>query len=95
MPSKGVRPSGNPVLLPSVEVNKRRAHELFWRGTPNAPPIQRIAVCLLGLTLLGVGLATLSDAHEGRSFSQAIFGMGALLIGATWIRNGIRRAPKK
>lgn len=94
MPSKGVRPSGNPVILPSVEVNRRRAHELFWRGSPNAPLIQRIAVCMLGFTLFGIGLAFLRDAHEYRSFIQAIFGLGVLLIGATWIRNGFRRAPK-
>jgi hypothetical protein len=74
---------------PSAPV--RSATEFFWRGSPDASPIQRIAAWLFGLMFLIGGIFGFALALEQNWIFGEPLSLLPILIGLRVCRNGLGR----
>jgi hypothetical protein len=82
-------------VWPDPLVNSRGVDEFFWKGSPDAPLIQRIGAWLFGLFFLAGGLSLLMIARERRSWLVLMMSAAGFLLGARVFFNGFRRGRAK
>lgn len=89
-------------LWPDAMINGRSVDEFLWKGSPDAPLVQRIGAWIFGLTfmLLGIGLVEIDREIEPyrKSLALVVLGVVCFWIGVKVFWNGFRRrkrgAPK-
>ena len=88
------------IVFPDTVRNGRTVDAYLWKGNPDAPLVQRIGACLIGLFYMAVGLTVLSFIREFLTIpSESTFFERILIVAATllmlawvffWIWLGVR-----
>ncbi len=85
-------------VWPDTMTNSRGVDEFLWKGSPDAPLVQRIGAWIFGVTfvLLGIGFveADREIAPDRKSLAFVILGVVYFLIGVKVFLNGFRRRKK-
>jgi hypothetical protein len=86
-------------VWPDAMVNSRSVDEFLWKGSPDAPFVQRIGAWIFGVFFIFGGLAWLVGAYERDSWVIAALSIVWFLVGGKMFLNGFRRRratrPKK
>jgi hypothetical protein len=81
-------------VWPEAMVNSRRVDEFLWKGSPDAPLVQRIGACIFGLVFILAGIGWFEVA---RTKGWIVFGALSIfwfLIGGRLFLNGLKRRRK-
>jgi hypothetical protein len=83
------------VDFPDTLRNSRSVDEFLWRGSPNAPVVQRVAAWIFGLFFILAGIAFMNIAYEKRFWLFGVLAIGWFLIDGKIFLNGFRRRDTK
>jgi hypothetical protein len=89
-----IRTKQQNLTWPEMVRNGRAVDEFFWKGSANAPPVQRIAACLFGLCFSVGGLEFLGFALKHRSLFLLLLAAGLILLGGRLLMNGLVRRKR-
>jgi len=82
-------------VSPDTLHNGRSVDEYLWKGSPDAPLVQRIGTCIFGFTfmLLGVALIEIDreTTPERKSVAFVILAVLFFGVGTKMFLNGFRR----
>ena len=78
-------------VWPDTMKNSRSVDEFLWKGSPDAPLIQRMGAWLFGIFFLLCGFACLDLAYKSHSWADVIYSVAGFLIGGKVFLNGFRR----
>jgi hypothetical protein len=81
--------------LPPPFVPNRDADKFMWTWQPNLPLVQRIGVCLFGLTFLGLGIGLIGGARTNDQWAYAVYALLPLFLGVRLCWNGFRTGPRR
>ena len=90
-----VRAKQSNTIWPDALKNSKGVDEYLWKGSENAPLVQRIGAILFGITFLIGGLAFLNVAHQKQSALFGILAVGLFLVGGKVLLNGFKRGKRK
>lgn len=94
-----VRAKQRNTLWPDTLLNGRSVDEYLWRGSPNAPLVQRIGACIFGLLFMFGGAMFVEADREAtpdrKSLVPVIVGVAFFLIGLRVFFNGFRRRKSR
>lgn len=86
------------LVWPDPARNSRMADVFLWRGSPQPTPVQRIAACLIGVTLIGIGAVILTTLLPGDAFLDrfinALLSLGFMALGVKIGFNGVRKTKR-
>lgn len=86
-------------LWPDAFRNSRSVDEFLWKGSPDAPLVQRIGACIFGLTFMlsGVGFVEIDREITPDRKSIVLVIVGVLFFGAGLkvFLNGFRRRKSR
>src|SRR5262249_36765012 len=89
-----VRAKQSNTVWPDALLNGRSVDEFLWKGSQNAPLVQRIGAGIFGLTfmLLGAGLIEIDREHtpDRKSLVFVIVGVAFVLVGLKVFVNAFR-----
>ncbi len=88
-----VRAKQRNTVWPDTIRNSRSVDAFLWKGSPNAPLVQRIAACIFGFTFILIGLGWVAVAYEKHSRVFGVLSIVWFAVGARVFLNGFRR-PK-
>lgn len=87
------------ILWPDALLNSRSVDAFLWKGSPDAPLVQRVGAWIFGITfmLLGAGLieADREITPDLKSTAAVILGVIFFGVGLKVFLNGFRRRKKK
>jgi hypothetical protein len=78
-------------LWPDTFRNGHSVDAFLWKGSPDAPLVQRIGACIFGLTFILGGLGWLDVAYEKHWRVFGVLSIAWFFVGARLIRNGFSR----
>jgi hypothetical protein len=76
---------------PDTLVNSRGVDEFLWRGSPDAPLVQRIAAWLFGIVFVLVGAAWLVAAYQKHWWGICLLSIVWFYVGGRVFLNGFKR----
>jgi hypothetical protein len=82
-------------LWPDTLKNSKGVDEFLWKGSPDAPLVQRIGAWIFGLTFILLSLAFVDIAYEKHSPFVLAFSAISFLIGGKVFLNGFRKRHGK
>jgi hypothetical protein len=86
------------IVFPDTVRNARSIDAYFWRGSPDAPLVQRVAAWLIGLTFVGGGFCLIeairSREEESGAFLTNLVALLVIAVGAKTFYNGCKRRKK-
>jgi hypothetical protein len=83
------------LIWPDVLRGGRAVDELLWKGSGDAPLVQRIGVVIVALAYLLVAVAFVAMAVEQGKWFIGAFAALLFLAGGWFIRNAFRRKARK
>jgi hypothetical protein len=86
-----VRAKQRNTVWPDTIRNSRSVDAFFWKGSPDAPLVQRIGAWIFGLTFILVGLGWVDVAYERRSPVFGVLSIVWFAVGGKVFLNGFRR----
>jgi hypothetical protein len=78
-------------VWPDTMINSRGVDEFLWKGSPDAPLVQRIGAWIFGLTFILLGLGLFDIAYEKHDRVLGVFSLLPLFLGVKVFLNGFRR----
>jgi hypothetical protein len=78
------------VVFPEVLNNSRWVDAFLWKGSPNAPLVQRAGAWIFGLFFMLAGLAILALGLQKQSWQADLFALVWFLLGGRIFLNGCR-----
>jgi hypothetical protein len=78
-------------VWPDAMVNSRGVDEFLWKGSPDAPFVQRAAAWVFGVFFVLGGIAWLDAAFERHSVIVGVLSIAWFLVGGKVFLNGFRR----
>jgi hypothetical protein len=78
-------------VFPDTLRGGRSVDELLFKGSPNAPLVQRIGVLILALAYVLVGIVFVSMAFEQRHWFIGAFAAIIFAVAGLFIRNAFRK----
>lgn len=78
-------------VWPDTMHNSKSVDEFLWKGSPDAPLVQRIGAWIFGLFFILCGLGWFAAAYERHSRIFGICSIPWFFIGARVFLNGFRR----
>jgi hypothetical protein len=78
-------------VWPDPMINSRGVDEFLWRGSPDAPLVQRVAAWILGIFFILAGLAWLVGAYLRGWWVIAVLSILWFYVGGRVFLNGFRR----
>ena len=79
-------------LWPDAIKNSRGVDEFLWKGSPNAPMVQRIGAWIFGLFFLMAGLSFLDVAYERQAPLVLVISLAFFALGTRICLNGFRKS---
>jgi hypothetical protein len=76
-------------------INSRGVDEFLWKGSPDAPFVQRIAAWVFGVFFVLGSIAWLDAAFERHSVIVGVLSIAWFLVGGKVFLNGFRRRKAK
>jgi len=86
-----VRAKQRNTVWPDAMRNSRSVAAFLWKGSPNAPLVQRIGAWIFGLTYILIGLGWVDVAYERHSPVVGVLSIVWFVIGGKVFLNGFRR----
>jgi len=83
------------IIWPDTMINGRGVDEFLWKGSPDAPLVQRIAAWVFGVFFVLASLAWLAAAFERHSVVVGVLSIAWFLVGGKVFLNGFRRRKAK
>jgi hypothetical protein len=77
--------------LSDTLLRSHRVDEPIWKGSPDAPLVQRIGACAFGLCFISAGVVFLSLGFQKYSWILGIFAIGWFLVGGRMLWNAFRK----
>jgi hypothetical protein len=85
-------------VWPDPMINSRSVDEFLWKGSTDAPLVQRIGAWIFGLAFILVGVlfveADRESSPDRKSLAAVIVGVAFFWIGVKVFLNGFRRRKK-
>jgi hypothetical protein len=78
-------------LWPDAMKNSSSVDEFLWKGSPDAPLIQRMGAWIFGLTFILLGLGLFDIAYEKHDRVTGVFSLIPFFIGIKIFLNGFRK----
>jgi hypothetical protein len=82
-------------VWPDTLLNGRSVDEFLWKGSPDAPLVQRIGAWVFGLTFMLLAMALIEIDRETtpdrKSIALVILAIAFLFVGLKVFLNGFRR----
>ncbi len=75
--------------------NTRDVDVFLWKGSPDAPLVQRIGAWMFGIAFILCGVGFLAVAYEKQSLAFGILSAVPFLIGVKVCLNGFRKHRRK
>jgi hypothetical protein len=82
-------------VWPDTLRNSRSVDEFLWKGSSNAPLVQKIGAWIFGLTFILLALAFGDIAYEQHDWPAGAFAVIFLMVGGKVCLNGLRRNADK
>jgi hypothetical protein len=82
------------IVFPDTVRNARSVDAYLWRGSPDAPLVQRIGAWLFGLTFIGIGALFFNIGYWDRSFVYNLLAILSVLVGLKIFLNGCKRRKR-
>jgi hypothetical protein len=76
---------------PDTMKNSSSVDEFLWKGSPDAPLVQRMGAWIFGITFMVAGLAVLLITHKEQSWIDIVVSIVSFSIGIKVFLNGFRR----
>ncbi len=86
-----VRAKQRNTVWPDATKNSRSVDVFLWKGSPNAPLVQRIGAWIFGLAFILIGLLWVDVAFERHSPVFGVLSIGWFAVGGKVFLNGFRR----
>jgi hypothetical protein len=86
-----VRAKQRNTVWPDAMINSRSVDAFLWKGSPNAPLVQRIGAWIFGLTFILLGLGWVAVAYEKDDLVFGVLSIAWFAVGGKVFSNGIRR----
>jgi hypothetical protein len=83
------------LIWPDVLRGGRTVDELFWKGSRDAPLVQRVGVLIVAVAYLVVAVAFVAMAVEQGKWFIGAFAALLFLTGGWFIRNVFKRKTRK
>jgi hypothetical protein len=83
------------LVFPDTLRNSRSVDEFLWKGSPNAPLVQRVAAWMFGLFFVLAGVAFLDVSYQKHYLIFGVLSIGWFLVGGKVFLNGFRRRNAK
>jgi hypothetical protein len=83
------------IVFPNTVRNSRNVDAFLWRGSPDAPLVQRMGAWIFGIFFILCGVCFLEFAREKRSWAVLVFSLVVFLLGGKVFLNGFRRHKAK
>jgi hypothetical protein len=77
--------------FPDTLRNSRSVDEFLWKGSPDAPLVQRMGAWMFGLFFILGGLVFLDVAYEKHYWIFGVLSICWFLVGAKVFLNGFRK----
>src|SRR5216684_2671063 len=90
-----VRDRQKNILWPDTMRNARSVDEYLWKGSENAPLVQRIGAWLFGLSLIGLGLELLIRFRQHWDWYSTLYAFAAISLGIRTFLNGFKWPKRK
>lgn len=78
-------------IWPDTLVNSQGVNEFLWKGSPDAPLVQRIAAWLFGIVFILCGVGWLAVAYEKDWWGIGLLSIVWFFVGVKVFLNGFRR----
>lgn len=72
-------------------LKNREANEPLFKGSPDAPLVQRVGACIFGISFVLAGVRFLVLGFDKGSWPVGVFSIGWLLLGGRLFQNAFRR----
>jgi hypothetical protein len=82
-------------VFPDTVRNSRNVDAFLWKGSPDAPLVQRVGAWIFGLFFLLCGVTCLGLALKSHSWADVLYSVVGFLIGGKVFLNGFRRHKAK
>lgn len=86
-------------VWPDTLVNGENVDAFLWKGSPNAPLVQRIGAWVFGIAFMLFGVTLIEIDRETapyrKSILDVIFGVAVFGLGLKIFLNGFRRQKKE
>jgi hypothetical protein len=82
-------------VWPDPLINSRGVDAFLWKGSPDAPLVQRIGAWIFGLTFVLLGVVFVVIARNERSWIGIVVSIAPFLIGGRVFLNGFRKRKAK
>jgi len=79
------------LIWPDVLRGSRSVDEFLWKGSRDAPLVQRIGAVILALAYVLVALTFVSMTMEFRQWFLSVFAAAMFVIAGWFIRNALRK----
>jgi hypothetical protein len=76
---------------PDTRKNSRSVDAFLWKGSPDAPLIQRMGAWVFGLFFILCGMVCARLAYTSHSWADALYSTAGFLIGGRVFLNGFRK----
>jgi len=83
------------IVFPDTVRNSRNVDAFLWKGSPDAPLVQRLGAWIFGLFFFVCGLCFIDIAQRKHSWEVLIYSILVFLLGGKVFRNGFRRRKTK
>jgi len=78
-------------VWPDTLKNSSSVDAFLWKGSPDAPLVQRMGAWILGLFFFGWGLVFSFISYKEHSWAVVIYAVVGILLGAKIFWNGCKR----
>ena len=82
-------------VWPSPLINSRGVNEFLWKGSPDAPLVQRGAAWIFGIVFIFIGVGFLDVAYEKDFWVFGVLSIVWFFVGVKVFLNGFRRRRVK
>jgi hypothetical protein len=82
-------------VWPDALVNSRGVDEFLWKGSPDAPLVQRVAAWLFGIVFILAGVGWLAGAYQKHWWGICLLSIVWFYVGARVFLNGFRKRRTK
>ena len=79
------------IVFPDTVRNSRNVDAFLWKGSPDAPLVQRMGAWIIGLFFLGWGFCFLYMGYREPSLPIFFYSTVGLVLGGKIFLNGFRR----
>jgi hypothetical protein len=87
---EGIKAKQRNTIWPDTLINSQGVNEFLWKGSPDAPLVQRIAAWIFGVVFILIGVGWLAGAYQKQWWGIGLLSIVWFFIGGKVFLNGFR-----